>query len=321
MNPDLATAIPRMVESGILEESKGRILLRLARGELLSIHPELRFLYYFGVLLTTTGVGLLVKENYQQIGPVAIAIGIGIGALVSFAWAVRKAPAFSWGEVPSPSLGYDYALLLGVLLAASDLAFIEVQFTPLGAHWPWHLLITSLVMMWVAVRYDSRTIFSLALSTFAAWRGLSISLIEKPLWHVTDESIRWNAVCCGLLFVLLGQFLQRTKRKPHFESPAVHLGWLLILGALVSGSWRYGLNAAVYIAVLAVVGAGLAWHSFRKQQFSLFAFGILAVCIALNDLIVQSHLDFILKSLLVSLAAVGLIAVLWKAHRKMKEPL
>jgi hypothetical protein len=321
MNPDLTEAIPRMVESGILDEAKGRILLRLAQDKLVSIHPELRFLYYLGVLLTTTGVGLLLKENYQHIGPVAIAVGIGIGALASFAWAVRKAPPFSWGEVPSPSLSYDYALLLGVLLAAADLAFIEVQFTPLGAHWPWHLLITSLLMAGISIRYDSRTIFSLALSTFAAWRGLSVSLIEKPLWHITDESIRWNAICCGLLFVLLGRFLQRTGRKPHFESIAVHLGWLLILGALVSGSWRNGLDAAVYIVLLAAVGAGLAWRSFRKQRFSLFAFGILAVFIALNDLVVQSHFDFVAKSLLVSLASIGLIVLLWKAHRKMKEPL
>jgi hypothetical protein len=321
MNPDLAKAIPGMVESGILEETKGRTLLRLARGELVSLHPELRFLYYLGVLLTAAGVGLLVKENYQHIGPVAVAIGIGIGALACFAWAVRKAPAFSWEEVPSPSLSYDYALLLGVLLAVSDLAFIELQFTPLGAHWPWHLLITSLLIACVAIRYDSRTIFSLALSTFAAWRGISVSLIEKPLWHVTDESIRWNAICCGVLFILLGRFLQRTKRKPHFESIAVHLGWLLILGALVSGSLKYQWDAAAYITLLAVVGAGLAGHSFRKQRFSLFAFGILAVFIALNDLVIHSHFDFVVKSFLASLAAIGLIVLLWKAHLRMKEPL
>jgi hypothetical protein len=161
----------------------------------------------------------------------------------------------------------------------------------------------------------------LALSTFAAWRGISVSLIEKPLWQATGESIRWNAVCCGVLFVFLGRFLQRTKRKPHFESAAVHLGWLLILGALVSGSWKYERDAAVYIFLLAVVGAALAWHSFRKQQFPLFAFGILAIFMALNNLVIRSDFDFVFKSFFVSLAAIGLIGLLWKAHLRMKEPL
>jgi hypothetical protein len=293
----------------------------MAQGELISIHPEIRLLFYFGVLLTAGGVGLLVKQNYQQIGPLAISVGVGIGALASFAWAVRQAPSFSWEEVPSPSLGYDYLLLLGVLLAAADLAFIEVQFTPLGANWPWHLLITSLLMLGIAIRYDSRTIFSLALSTFAAWRGLSVSLIEKPIWRVTDESIRWNAICCGMLFIFLGCFLLRTRRKPHFEPIAVHLGWLLILGALVSGGWAPGLAGMTYITLLVATGIGLAWHSYKKQRYPLFSFGVFAVFIGPNEFVIKSQFDFVLKSLLVSGSAIVLIALLWKAHRTMKEPL
>ena len=321
MNPDLAKAIPEIVGSGILEETKARKLLRMAQGELISIRPEIRLLFYFGVLLTAAGVGLLVKQNYQQIGPLAISIGVGVGALASFAWAARRAPSFSWREVPSPSLSYDYLLLLGVLLAAADLAFIEVQFTPLGANWPWHLLITALLMLCIAIRYDSRTIFSLALSTFAAWRGLSVSLIEKPIWHITDESIRWNAICCGILFVFLGRLLLRAGKKAHFEPVAVHLGWLLILGALVSGGWAYGPRGIAYITLLTATGVGLAWHSFPKQRFPLFSFGVFAIFIALNELVIKSRLDFVLKSLLISGTAIMLIALLRKAHRGMKEPL
>ncbi len=321
MNPDVAEAIPEFVRRGILKEEKASGLLRIARGELISIRPELRLLFYFGVLLTAGGAGLLVKQNYQQIGPVAVAIFVGVAALASFAWAVRQAPAFAWGETPSPSLSYDYLLLLGVLLAAADLAFIEVQFTPLGENWPWHLLVTSILMACIAIRYDSRTIFSLSLSTFAAWRGLSVSLIEKPIWHASEESIRWNALCCGLVFVFLGRFLLRTKRKPHFETVAVHLGWLLILGALISGGPSDRLKGIAYITALAATGLGLAWHSFRKQRFPLFSFGVLAVFIALNELVIRARLDFVPKSLLVSGTAVALIALLKKAHRKMKEPL
>jgi hypothetical protein len=319
MNPDVAQAIPKMVNRGILEEAKARRLLRIARGELLSVHPEIRLLFYFGVLLTTAGVGLLLKQNYQQIGPLAVALGIGIGALAAFAWAVRRAPSFSWGEVPSPSISYDYFLLLAVLLASADLAFIEVQFTPLGAHWPWHLLITSLLMTGVAIRYDSRTIFSLALSTFAAWRGLSVSYVEKRIWRGFEESVLWNALLCGLLFVCLGRYLLRSGRKPHFEPVAVHAGWLLILGALVAGGFIEESREFLYIGVLAAAGTGLAWHYFRKRRFSLFSFGVLAIFIALCELIIQSQLDFVVASLLVSGTAVVLIVILWKAHRRMKE--
>jgi hypothetical protein len=155
----------------------------------------------------------------------------------------------------------------------------------------------------------------------AAWRGLSVSLIEKPIWRVTDESIRWNAVCCGLLFVFLGRHLLRVGKKPHFEPAAIHLGWLLILGALVSGGWMQGLRGIAYIGLLAAVGKRLARHGFHAQRFPLFSFGVLAVFIALNEIVIKLDLGFVPASFLVSFAAIGLIALLWKAHRRMKEPL
>jgi hypothetical protein len=319
MNPDLVQAIPEMVQSGILQEEKAPRLLRIARGELISVHAEIRLLFYLGVLLTAAGAGALIKEHYESIGPVAIALGVGLAALASFVWAARQAPPFAWEEVPSPSLGYDYLLLLGVLLGAADLAFIEVQFTPLGANWPWHLLITSLLMMCIAVRYDSRTIFSLALSTFAAWRGVSVSFLEKPVWHASDESMRWNAICCGLLFVFLSICMLRARRKPHFEPVAVYLGWLLILGALVSGGWMKGAGGAVYILLLTATGVCVAWLYIRKERFGLFASGVFAVFIALNEIVVKSGLDFVCKSLLVSVSSLLLAGFLWKVHSRMRK--
>ena len=44
-----------------------------ASDELVSVRWELRTLLYLGVLLVTAGVGLLVKENFDRIGPVAVA--------------------------------------------------------------------------------------------------------------------------------------------------------------------------------------------------------------------------------------------------------
>jgi hypothetical protein len=321
MNPDVAKAIPDLVARGILEGTKAVRLLRIARGELISVQPEIRLLFYFGVLLTTAGAGILFGQSYRQIGPLTVAVGVGIGALAIFAWTVRRAPAFSWNEAASPSLSHDYLLLLAVLLASADLAFIEVQFTPLGPHWPYHLLATSLLMAAIAVRYDSRTIFSLALATFAAWRGLSVSFVEKNIWRGFDESVLWNALLCGLLFVYLGHFLRRTGRKPHFEPVAVHAGWLLILGALTAGGAIEGSKGLLYIGALAAAGAGLALRHYRKRRFSLFSFGVLAVYLSLFECIVRSEVDFVIQSLLVSGTAVAWIVLLRKARRRMKESL
>ncbi len=320
MNPDVAQAIPEFVRRGIIPREKASLLLRIARGELVSVNWEIRLAFYLGVLLTTAGVGLLVEENYQNIGPVAIAVLLGSAAIALLSWAAKKGPPFSWEESPSPLLAFDYVLLLGVLLAGTDLAFIEIQFTPLGAHWPWHLLIVSILLACAAVRYDSRTVFSLALSTFAAWRGLSVSLVEKPVWFASEETIRWNAIGCGVLFVLLGSHLIRTKKKAHFEPVAAHLGWFLILAAFLSGTVERGLGGIVYIVLLSATGAFLAALSYVRRRFSLFAFGVLAVYLAVIGLVFKADLDSSGELACIVIGSLVLIAVLRKVQKRMKEP-
>ncbi|MEO7416357.1 MAG: DUF2157 domain-containing protein, partial [Thermoanaerobaculia bacterium] len=286
MNPDVANAIPKLVEAGALPPEGAPRLLRVARGELVSVHGELRALLYLGVLLVMGGVGLLVKENLDRIGPLAIAVGLGLAAAAALVWVARVAPPFSWREVPSPNLGFDYILLLGVLLAAADLAYIEVKFTPLGANWTWHLLIVAALTALAAFRFDSRVVFSLALSTFAAWRGVSAARFGADLWWQTENAVRWNAIGCGLLFVVLGFLLKRTDRKAHFEPLAVTLGWLLILGGLGSGMWESAFWAGWGIVLLLVSG-GLAAGAYRARRFPLFAFGVVAGYVALSRLALE----------------------------------
>jgi hypothetical protein len=319
MNPDVASAIPRLVEAGALPPEGAPRLLRVARGELVSVHGELRALLYVGVLLVTGGVGLLVERNLDRIGPLAIAVLLGLAAAAALVWVARVAPSFSWREVPSPNLAFDYILLLGVLLAAADLAYVEVKLTPLGAHWAWHLLIVAAFTALAAFRFDSRVVFSLALSTFAAWRGVSAARFGVGLWLRAEEAVRWNAIACGLFFVVLGFLLKRTGRKAHFEPLAVTLGWLLILGGLASGMWES--SWAAWSAALLLAGAGLAAGAYRVRRFPLFAFGVLAAYVALSRLALEGVRLEALGCFWFFLTPLLVIAGLILAQRRMKEPL
>ena len=321
MNPDVAKAIPELAASGALPPETAPRLLRVARGELLSVHGELRALLYAGVLMITGGVGLLVKENMDRIGPVVIAVGIGLAAAAALAWVIRVTPPFSWQAVPSPNLAFDYVLLLGVLLAGADLAYVEMKFTPLGAHWPWHLLIMALVTGAAAFRFDSRVVFSLSLSTFAAWRGVSVALLGSGLWDGSGSAVRWNAIACGALFALLGLVLARTHRKAHFEPVAVSLGWLLVLGGIGSGIFEPGGIGRAWAGALLLVGAGLAAGAFHARRFPLFAYGVLAGYVGLSRLVIEVLDLEILGCFWFSITSLLLILGLLAAQRRMREPL
>ena len=315
MNPDVAAAVPELVRRGVLTPERAALPLRVARRELVSVRRELKWLLGFGVLLATTGVGLLVKESYDRLGPLAIALLLGLAAAGILAWVVRTAPPFSWGPVPSPGLAFDAMLVLGILVAAADLAFVEAQFTPLGAAWPWHLLLVSLATAVAAVRFDSRAAFALALSTFAAWRGVSVSVLETRHWW-GEGAVALNAIGCGLLFVGLGALMKRTGRKPHFEPVVVHLGWLLILGGLAAQAIE-GTAGLAWAAVLLAVGAALAAWSARARRFPLFAYGVLGAYAGLSRLAVEVLDDPTLGCAWFFVTAIAMIGGLIAAQRLM----
>lgn len=316
MNPDVAQAIPELVEAGVLPPAQAPRLLRVARGELLSVHAELRALLSLGVLLITGGVGVLVAQNLDRIGPVAIASGLALTAVAALAWVERTAPPFTWDEIKMPHLALDSILILGVLLAGADLAYIEWKFTPLGAQWPWHLLIVALLTGAAAFRYDSRPAFSLALSTFAAWRGVSVGMLGFTLLPETS-AIRWNAILCGALFAGLGFVLKRTRRKPHFEPVAVHLGWLLILGGIAAG--MLDSNEIAWGAALLLVGAGLAAGAYRVRRFSLFAFGVVAAYAGLSRVALDAVDAEVLGCFWFSGTSILVLIGLIVAQRRLKE--
>ncbi len=320
MNPDVAEAVDRLEREGLLAPAPARLFAREAGGGLLSVYSEVRALLYGGVLLIMSGVGLLLKDNLEQIGPVAIATALGLAAAACLVWTVGHSAPFSWGEVPAPNLAFDYVLLLGVLLTGADLAYVEAQFTPLGPAWAWHLLIVSVFTAALSLRFDSRIVFSLALSSFAAWRGVSVASLESARWFSGESGLRANAVGCGLLFLLLGAVLSRTGRKPHFEPVATHLGWVLILGTGLSGLADGGPGGAAWALALFLAGAGLATVAFIRGRFSLLVMGVLGGYVGLSALFLRSAPDAILALGWFVLTSAGVLVGLLIAHQRMREP-
>jgi hypothetical protein len=320
MNPDVARAIPRLQERGLLAEEQARYFLRAATSDLLSVRSELKLLLYAGVVLITAGVGVLITENVDRLGPGVIAVGLGVAAALSFLWVARHAPPFSWGESVSTHVAFDYVLLLGVLLSSADLAYVEAQFTPLGPNWPWHLLVASLFTGALALRFDSRLVFSLALSTFTAWRGVSVSFVERGFWSGLATATLLNAIGCGLLFVLLGALLFHEKRKEHFEPVATYLGVVLVLVALASGSIMDESSYRIYAASLIVAGAILAAGSLvSRRRFPLFALGTFAIYFGLSRLVLPAIDDDTLVLLWFLITAGLSIAAVMAVHRSLER--
>lgn len=318
MNPDVDAAIGDLQRRGILSAGIARHLGRIARGELVSLNADLHVLLYAGVLLVAAGVSLLLKANLARLGPVTIAVAIGVAAVGCLAWVASVSPPFTRGEAPATHLAFEYLLLLAALLVGAELAYVEYRFTALGAAWPWHLLLMSLVYAALAIRYDSRIVFSLALSTFAAWRGVSVAFLERDWWSWgAQPAILVNALACGLVFLALGFLLTRTGFKAHFEPIAIHFGCIAILYGLASGAFE-GEHELLQALLLLAAAAALVAYAWRARRFLLFALGVMGAFVAVLRFF--SELDWEVFAVAVFLEAIATIGSLLFAHRRLREP-
>jgi len=314
MNPEVVAAVDELVQRGVIESRAAVPLRRVAAGSLVSIREELLVLLWAGVALISTGVGVLLKQNLHRIGPITIAVTLGLAACACLGWC--------WRRAGRPSFAFDSILLLGALLAAADLAFVEVKFTPLGAHWPWHLLTASVVYAGLAWRFDSRSLFSLSLTSFAAWRGVSIVGVATP-WVAgsTDERLFAEALICGVVFVTIGKLLEAIRLKPPFEPVASWLGWLLVLGAL---STRFEAGGGDAVVALSLIGCGavLAWFAWDERRLGRYAVGIGGVAVGVARLAFEAAnragLGDDAGLSIVVLLAIAVILVIVRAHRALK---
>ena len=318
MNPEVLEAIGRLDAEGLLPPEAVPRLRRAASGELLSLRPELRVLLYAGVTLIAAGAAEFVRRHYREIGPVAITAALSCAAAAAFAYVFRRARPFSRGPVASPTLAFDYVLLLGVLLFGSDLAYVESQFRPLGADWPYQLLLFSLVALAAAYRFDSATVLSLSLATFAAWRGVTVRDPLGVFFGNRIANVRANSIACGILFLAGAIVAARRKIKPHFEPVWGNLGLVLLFGGLLSGTFGGSPWLPWALALLAASGAVAALGVRAGRELSA-ALAIVAGYMGAMRIVLHPLRSDVFALTLVAFSAVAVLTLLLRLHRGMRN--
>jgi len=164
----------------LLGHATADALIARERREVFSIQPELRICAWAGAMLLASAAALVLKNNLERIGPLALALMMAVAASACY--------AFVWRRRARASLVDEYVLLLGALLVSADLAFIENQFDLFGPAGHRHFALLAVVHGAGAYAYRSRTLLTLALAAVAAWLGVS----GTGGWptHPTDFALR-----------------------------------------------------------------------------------------------------------------------------------
>jgi hypothetical protein len=322
--PEVAAAVPVLVERGLLSVPAAERILPVVRGERVSARAELRWGLGVGVALVTAGVGLALRANLDRLGPWTVAALLALAVLGCFAGLLRRAPGFTRGRAEGSDWIDDGLVLLGLALLGGELAWIETRLAGLGDAWPWHLLIASFAAAVAAVRFDSRVAWFLALTTFAAWRGLALATVAgELLFEPRAAALRWNALAVAAVFAVVAVALRRFDLKAHFEPTTTAVAAALALAALCSGSIAEGGVALLWAAALAALAGGLVAFALRDRRFGLFALAVLALYAAVTRFawwVLGDAAFASLGCLWIAASAAGTIVLLVWAQRRFRRP-
>src|SRR5246127_3275771 len=97
--------------AGAVDDTGAARAIALERRTLFSVFDELRATLYAAVALVITGVGILIKEHLDHIGPLTLIFALALAGAACYVPAIREK---SRGNPQSTVT--DYLLLLGALI-------------------------------------------------------------------------------------------------------------------------------------------------------------------------------------------------------------
>jgi hypothetical protein len=283
-------------DKNLITEEQFVHLNSIYQKKIFSVFYELRTLLYLGVLLFTSGIGLLIYENIGQIGHVLSIIALFVLTIACFAYAFWKAPSYTQGVAVSPSPYFDYVVLLGCLLLISVQGYMQYQFGIFTENLGASTLITSVIFFLAAYRFDHAGVLSLAITAFASFWSISIS---PQKWYSGDffetANLHVTAIFFGGGMVGAAMLLDSFSIKRHFTFTYVNFATLIFFAGGLTGLFSEELSFVYALVLLA--GCGFAvWFAHRKKSFLflLYAFVVAYITITylLSDIIVMGGIWF-----------------------------
>lgn len=292
---------------------------------LFSLHWELKVLLYLGVLLLSTGLGVLVYENIDTIGHQAILAFIAIISAACFVYCYKQSAPFSWNKVESPNPFFDYALLLGCLTFISFIGYLQFAYTAFGTKYGLATAIPLVVLFFSTYYFDHVGVLSLAITNLAAWLGISVT----PMRILVDndfESYRLILTGMGLgIFLIVVAIVSAKKQlKAHFaftyKNFGAHIMFISCIAALLV-DFEAKLPM-LWFLVLSGFAAYMFITAFKEKAFYFLLITLLYEYLGLCIIVVRGFIEigeFYAPIIFIIISAIFLCYYLVHLSKKIKH--
>jgi Predicted membrane protein (DUF2157) len=270
-----------LFEKNVISETQFNQIKAYRSLNIFSLHNELRFLLYLSITLFTSGVGILIYQNMDSIGHVALLSVLFLIIVVCFYFCFKNAPNFKKQETKFENSLFDYLLLLANILTCTFIGYLQYQYKPFGAHYGLATLVPTIISFAVAYYFDNKSCLSIAITGLVAYIGLSVSpqtLLNDKFFSTSNLS--YSAITLGLAFILWAIYCDKIDFKKHFKlvfiTFSLHLISIACINNLFEPYWP------IFMLIMIASTFYFLKTSNQIQSISLFVFIVLYGYIGLN---------------------------------------
>ena len=322
------TFFGKLHAQGIISDASFTKIKQQEDKQLLSVHWELKTLLYLGILLLTTGLGIIVYKNIDTIGHQAILVFIALLSAGSFYYCIKTKPPFSLNKTEAPNLFFDYVLVLGCLSFISFIGYLQFQYHVFGTRYGLASFIPLIVLFFSAYYFDHPGILSLAITNLAAWAGIAVTptriLAENDF---NSNSIIFTGLLLGVLLILAGLATQKKQIKKHFEFTYSNFGTHILFISCLAAMFNF--DATYLLWFLLLLGLSLFFYLKAQAEKSFYymllltLYGYIGVGYVVIRLLFftsnNSDMGAIYIALLYFIAsAIGMVVFLIRMNKKLK---
>ena len=187
------------------------------KDKLFSVHWELRTILYLGIMLLTSGIGILIYLNIDTIGHQAILAVIAVACIGCFYYGYKHMLPYSNEETKHSSPFFDYIVLAGCLLLGIFIGYLQSVYSVFGLHYGIAVILPVIIFFFCSYAFDHKGILSLGITGLAAWAGLTITPMDMLKENDFEStSIIFTAIFVGVLIAVFSKYSELKNIKKHF---------------------------------------------------------------------------------------------------------
>jgi hypothetical protein len=254
-----------------------------------SVYTEIKTMLYLGILLLTTGLGIVVYKNIDSIGHQAVLLFIALLSAGSFYYCFSKKPAFTTGKALSPDAFFDYILLLACLCFIIFIGYWQYAYHVFGERFGLVIFIPMIVLFFCAYFFDHLGVLSLAITNLAAWVGIAVT--PAAILKANDfnsATIIYTGLLLGIALIVAGKLSVGRKIKMHFEFTYTNFGMHVLFISCLAGLFHFDSLNVLWFAGLCGIVIYFYREALRTRSFYFCLFLALYAYTGLSYMVIFS---------------------------------